>query len=49
MTAKERIHRIRLMEKMEKSNVCTKDKNGTLKWTNENGDILVEAKMKERD
>lgn len=49
MTVKERVLAIRLMQKMEQSNSCTKDEDGTLKYINEKGDVLIEARMKERD
>ena len=51
MTAAQRIRSIRLMEKMEKaysnnnSNV-EKTKNGTLKYKDNDGKVLFEAKMK---
>lgn len=43
MTCAQRIARIRLMEKMEKSNQ-TITENGTIKYLNDNGDVLIEAK-----
>lgn len=49
MTARERILSIRLIEKMKKSDMCTKNEDGTLKWTDEDGNVLVEAKTKEWD
>ena len=51
MTIEQRIRSIRLMEKMEKaySNNDTqieKDKDGTLKYKDENGNVLFEAKTR---
>ena len=48
MTCAQRMARIRLMEKMEKSTVCQKDENGKIKYANKNGEILIEAEMKKR-
>lgn len=47
MTVAQRIRSARLIEKMEKSNICVKDENGTLQYTNKNGDVLIEARVKE--
>ena len=49
MTCAQRMARIRLMEKMEKSNSCVKDENGTLKYIDRQGDVLIEASMKRRE
>ena len=45
MTCAERIRRIRLMEQMEKSNRTTKEADGTMKYLDKEGNVLVEAKM----
>jgi hypothetical protein len=47
MTVSQRIRSIRLMEKMQESNTCTKDEDGTLKYVNDEGNVLIEARMKE--
>lgn len=49
MTVKQRIRGIRLIEKMEKSKHCVKDEDGTLKYLNDKGEVLIAARMKERD
>ena len=48
MTCVERIRRIRLMEKMEKSNRTTIE-DGTMKYHDKNGDVMIEAKMIKRE
>lgn len=48
MTCVERIRRIRLMEKMEKSNRTTIE-DGTMKYNDKNGDVMIEAKMIKRE
>ena len=48
MTCAERMRRIRLMEKMEKSNRTTTE-NGTMKYHDKNGDVMIEAKMIKRE
>ena len=47
MTCAERMRRIRLMEKMEKSNRTTTE-NGTMKYHDREGNVLIEATMKKR-
>ena len=50
MTAAERIRRIRLMEKMEKANSCVeKSEDGSLKYIDKNGNVLIEAKMNQKE
>lgn len=46
MTTAQRIRSLRLIEKMEKSSVCEKDENGTLKYIDKNGNNLIEARVK---
>lgn len=48
MTVAQRMRSIRLMEKMEKSDICVKDENGTLKYLDKNGESLIEAKLTEK-
>lgn len=48
MTCAQRMARIRFMEKMEKSN-RTKTENGTMKYYDKNGDVMIEAKMIRKD
>lgn len=45
MTCAQRMMRIRLMEQMEKSNRTTKEADGTMKYLDREGNVLVEAKM----
>ena len=47
MTCAERMRRIRLMEKMEKSNRTTTE-NGTMKYHDHEGNVLIAATMKKR-
>ena len=47
MTCAERTRRIRLMEKMEKSN-RTETENGTMKYKDREGNVLIEATMKRK-
>ena len=47
MTCAERIRRIRLMDKMEKSNRTTTE-NGTMKYHDHECNVLIEATMKKR-
>ena len=47
MTCAERIRRIRLMGKMEKSNRTTTE-NGIMKYHDHEGNVLIEATMKKR-
>lgn len=54
MTIRERMLAIRLMDRMEQqyqSNMdcVTKDKDGTLKYTDDKGNLLIEARMVERE
>lgn len=50
MTAAERIRRIRLMEKMAKANSSVeKAEDGTLKYVGKNGNVLIEAKMNQKE
>lgn len=54
MTANARIRSIRLMEKMERlnqsnSNLVEKAEDGTLNYKDKNGNVLIEAKMKESE
>lgn len=48
MTCAQRMARIRFMEKIEKSN-RTKTENGTMKYYDKNGDVMIEAKMIRKD
>ena len=53
MTCRERMLAIRMIDKMEKMNQAgmscvTKDEDGTLKYTDKEGRVLVEAKMVKR-
>ena len=48
MTSAQRMRMIRLMEKMEQSDVCQKNEDGKVKYIGKNGDILIEAEMKKR-
>jgi hypothetical protein len=48
MTVNQRIRALRLMEKMDKSSVCVKGEDGTLKYKDKDGNVLIEARMKER-
>ncbi len=43
MTCAERMMKIRIMEKMEKSNRTT-TANGVMKYCNHNGDVMITAK-----
>ena len=45
MTCAQRMMRIRLMEQMEKSNRTTKEADGTMKYLDKEGNVLVTAKM----
>ena len=45
MTCAQRMMRIRLMEQMEKSNRTTKEADGTMKYLDKEGNVLVKAKM----
>ena len=51
MTVAERIARIRLMERMEEAyrnnnERIIKDEDGTLKYVNEKGEVLIEARLR---
>ena len=45
MTCAQRMMRIRLMEQMDKSNRTRKEADGTMKYLDKEGNVLVEAKM----
>ena len=45
MTCAQRMMRIRLMEQMEKSNRTAKEADGTMKYLDKEGNVLVTAKM----
>ena len=45
MTCAQRMMRIRLMEQMKKSNQTKKEEDGTMKYLDKEGNVLVEAKM----
>ncbi len=49
MTVAERIHLIRLMEDMEKSENTKRNEDGSLSWCDENGNELLRAKMIRKD
>lgn len=49
MTCAERIGRIRLMEKMEKSDRTEKTEDGTMKYRDHEGNVLIEARMIKRE
>ena len=46
MTCAERIRAIRLMEKMEESSSVKREADGSMKYIAENGNVMVEAKMR---
>ena len=48
MTCAERIRRIRLIKKLEANSETKKEADGTLKYTNENGEVLIEARTRAR-
>ena len=48
MTCRQRMMSIRLMEKMEKSSKVTKEEDGTMVYRNNDGEVLVKAKMEDR-
>lgn len=45
MTCADRIRRIRMMEKMEKSERTIKTEDGTMKYHDRNGNVMIEARM----
>ena len=45
MTCRQRIMALRLMEKMEKSSKVTKEDDGTMVYRNNDGEVLVTARM----
>lgn len=49
MTCAERMRRIRVMEKMEKFNRTQKTEDGTMKYYDGNGNVMIEAKLAERE
>lgn len=49
MTCAERIRKIRLMEKMEKSNRTTKTEDSDMRYHDRNGDVMIEARMVRRE
>ena len=49
MTCAERMRRIRLMEKMSQSNRTEKTEDGTMKYYDNNGDVMITAKMVRRE
>lgn len=44
MTCAQRIARIRLMEKLERSNDTVKTEDGTIKYLDSNNNVIIEAK-----
>lgn len=48
MDTKARIRMIRMMEKMEKSTDTIKEKDGTMKYINKYGQVLLIAKTEEK-
>lgn len=48
MTCTERMRRIRLMEKMEKSDRTEKTEDGTMKYYDRDGNVMIESKMVRR-
>ena len=48
MTCAERMRRIRLMEKMNQSNRTEKADDGTMKYYDNNGNVMITAKMVQR-
>lgn len=54
MTCAERMRRIRMMERMQGmydsgSDRVMKTEDGTMKYLNSNGDVMIEAKMVRRE
>ena len=54
MTCADRIRRIRMMERMERmydsgSDRVIKTEDGTMKYLDSNGDVMIEAKMIKRE
>ena len=49
MTCAERMRRIRLMEKLEKSDQTEKTEDGTMRYYDRNGDVMIESKMVRRN
>lgn len=45
MTCRQRMMAIRLMEKMDKSSKVTKEEDGTMVYRNNDGEVLVTARM----
>ena len=48
MTCAERMRRIRLMEKLEKSDRTKKTEDGVMRYYDRNGNVMIESKMVRR-
>lgn len=46
MTCAERIRRIRIMEKMNNNSNVKKEADGTMKYVDKDGNVLIEAKVR---